>query len=216
MMSFAKRSSRSGRQGLAAAGLLLAATLLSGASQSPSGDAPTVRLAERTLALLARGDSTSLAALHHYPPSFSSDERAKDAAGVAGAIEFLLESFGKPERVPPNQTPVEFYVVGAGGGSIPYWASISPFSEETVTYSVRFSKLGPGFIQLSIVRVAGGPAELRIIDFGLPKATPDSKSTMASLMVGVVGRMGLPVTDAVRKSIAEQLQPVIAPPASLE
>lgn len=199
-----------------ASAFLLSVSSLIAAADSPRNASPTVGLVDRVLSLLARGGSRDLAAILHYPESYTADERAKDVSNVATSLDFLLDRFGKPEKLRPVHESASFYEMGVGGGSVHYWASLSLIAEQTLLYSGSFSKLGPGFIKLSVVRVKGGPPEIRVISFGLPTSSPSAKATITNLSVSLMEQMGVPMSPEVRKSISEHLQPITTPPASLE
>jgi hypothetical protein len=194
---------------------VLAGILIGAAPSRKSVDTST-GFVESSLALLARADSKALAASHHYPDSYTADERAKDVSDVEKSLNFLFESFGKPQNLRPTHERVTFYEMGAGGGTVPYWASLSPLAEQTLTYTAQFPNLGPGYVVLSVVRVQGGSPELRAISFGLPLSSPTAKSTILNLTADLMKQMGISVSDEVRKALVEQLQPTIAPPASIE
>jgi hypothetical protein len=99
---------------------------------------------------------------------------------------------------------------------VPYWASVSPYSEQRLYYSTRFAKLGPGYVVLSVCRVKGGPPKLRAISFGLPTSSPTAKPKILDLSVNLLKRMGVPVSTEIRNSISEQLNATTTPPASIE
>ncbi len=194
----------------------MVASILLSAPAPPKNADTSSGFVDRALALLTRGDAKALASIHHYPDSYTADERAKDVSDVAKSLDFLFERFGKPHDLRPARENVTFYEMGGGGGTVPYWASLSPFAEQSLTYAAQFPNLGPGYVVLAVVRVKGGPPEIRAISFGLPSSSPTARSTIVSLTADLMKRMGIPVSDEVRKALVEQLQPSTTPPASIE
>ena len=167
--------------------------ILIGAAAPSNPPDPSRALAERALALLVRGDADALAAVHHYPESYTPDERRKDVADVATGLRFLFARFGKLEETHPTREPVTFYEIGGGGGTDAYWASLSP-----------------------IAKIKDGPPELREISYGLPTSSPTARTMILNLTADLMTRMGVPLSADVRRSIAEHMQPTIAPPADIE
>lgn len=126
-------------------------------------------MANRTVQAFERADGNAAAALLHYPPSYSASERADDAAAVADSFSLFLDRFGRPGQIVPTREVPSFFEVGAGGGDMPYWRSISPFRTLDFVYEAWFANFGPGFLVVRVlVPAEGPPREVQRVGFGLP------------------------------------------------
>ena len=106
--------------------------------------------AEAVLIKLVQGRPGEAAALLHYPPSYSLAEREEDAAGVTQFLVTHLEAFGSPTEPELHREPVTTVDSGVSGGSVPYWAKLSPFDSAQFLYRVTFSKAGAGFLKFVV------------------------------------------------------------------
>jgi len=188
--------------------LSLAFTLTAGAAIEPHSAQDVHPLAKRVASLLEAGDSASVADLLHYPPSYSEVERTVDVAEVQKMLAFLIDRFGLPTDVKTHNTPLTFYEFGASGGTVEYWASISPLETHVFMYSVNFSKLGPGLLQIHLFQPADqSKLELQRVGFGLAASSPSARTTMIRIMVDVSKQMGQPMSPHEVEMLEQQLQP---------
>ena len=193
---------------------LLACSACALACVSPVSPVDRARgVAERTVRALERGDAQAAAAQLHYPPSYSASERAEDAAAVATSLSFLLNRFGRPARSEPRRGAASFFEVGAGGGDMPYWQSLSPFRTLDFVYDAWFEHFGPGFLVVRVLVPVSGPArEVQRMGFALP-IDPPSKRRIAEAtrdLFSLKGRGDLPIEQLLdRIEAAEIAEPAI-------
>jgi hypothetical protein len=166
------------------------------------------QLAERVASLLQAGDAASVAELLHYPPSYSEVERTADVAEVQKVLVFLIDRFGLPTDLKVNDAPLTFYEFGSSGGTVEYWASISPLETRAFMYSASFSKLGPGLLQIHLFQPADqSTLELQRVGFGLAASSPSARATMISTIVDLQKHMGRPVPPNYVEMLEQGLQP---------
>jgi len=197
--------------------LLMAFALTAGAAIEPHSEQNVHPLAKRVASLLEAGDSVSVAELLHYPPSYSEVERAADIAGVQKMLAFLIDRFGLPTDLKAHDTPLTFYEFGASGGTVEYWSSISPFETRTFMYSARFSKLGPGLVQIHLFQpVNQSKLELQRVAFGLAASSPSARTSMIRTAVDLAEHMGTPVPPDYVEMLEQGLQPSVFQPPNEE
>jgi hypothetical protein len=179
-------------------------------------EGPSRELADRTLALLASGDAAALAAIHHYPPTYTSEELETDTRAVSKGLAFLLNRFGAPRAPKLATTSTTFFSIGTTGGTNEYWASATPTQSDRYVYHVDFPKLGKGFVKVDVVAFSWERiVRIKGIDFGLPQ-TPRSKQIMLSAMRDLLVEMSVPIPDDFDRLAEQALQPITAPPAKLD
>ena len=171
-------------------------------------------VAGRLVSEIAAGNTEQCAALFHYPSSYSESERAKDAAGVAESLAWLLAQVGKPSDITPHGSPAVFYPVGVFGGTNAYWESISPINETQFIYRATFASLGSGFIQVSVFEVEGASKpEIRAVGFGIPARNEGGLAKAIDLMLGLIEHANMPVPPDFRDTLEQQLQAITVNPA---
>jgi hypothetical protein len=165
-------------------------------------------MAKRVTSLLEAGDSNRVAQLLHYPPSYSEEERRADIADLQKMLAFFIDRFGLPSDLEIQDTPLSFYEVGASGGSLEYWANISPLEIRAFVYTARFSKLGPGILKIHLFQPAGqSKFELQGVAFGLKVSSPSARTIMIRTMVDLSKLMGRPMSPNDIEMLEQQLQP---------
>jgi hypothetical protein len=124
------------------------------------------------LKLLTAGHTVRLAALLHYPPSYSAQERSADEAGVREQLDFLLQRFGGISQAALAEESPETLDFGVSGGTSAYLNSLGSFDYVDVTFSAEFKREGRGAVKIAFLKVAGGWEPWRI-SFCLPMSRPD-------------------------------------------
>ena len=178
-------------------------------------DSRTRGVADQALALLASGDAMSLAAMHHYPPTYTSEELETDTRAVGKGLGFLLNRFGDPRAPTLSTTAATYYEIGSTGGTNAYWASAAPTQLETLMYHADFAKLGKGFVKVDVVIFAReGKPQIKGVAFCLPQ-TPQSKKLVLSAMRDLLVEIGIPIPDHFDRLAEQSLQAITPPPARL-
>lgn len=122
-------------------------------------------IASDFFARVSAGRFSDAAELFHFPPSFTSAERAKDAKGVALTLRILAREFGRPENPKPDDSFAVFYSVGGGGGDPSYWQQY-PLSLD-LRYRVHFDREGDGFVIFKFSTISGA-IEIKQLNYGIP------------------------------------------------
>jgi len=193
------------RAGMALLSLVFAIT--AGAAIEPQSVPYENPLAKRVASLLEVGDTDSVAQLLHYPPSYSEEERTTDISNLQRNFAFLINRFGLPSDLRIQDKPLSFYEVGSAGGTLEYWASISPLDIRAYVYLVNFSKLGPGILKIHLFQPKGkSKTELQGVAFGLLVSAPSAHATMIRIMVDLSEQMGQPMSPHEIKMLEQELQ----------
>jgi hypothetical protein len=154
------------------------------------------------------GDSAVLAKLFHYPSTYSQVKQSEDAKGVAQTLAWLFSEFGDIEAAEPSRSKAAFYAFGAMGGTTPYWESISPIDETLFIYDAMFSKVGRGYIQLSVFQAKDSlKPEIRGAGFGIPAAGDNTRAKAIDIMIRLSKYKDWPVPENFRDMLAQHLQP---------
>jgi hypothetical protein len=187
--------------------ILLASSIAAGSDLTS-----TKVLADRAIKLIEGGSAEDVSELLHYPPTYTEAERKKDSGAVADTIRFLLGRTGRISNPRPWLRPAEFFEVGMGGGDMPYWQSLSPFRTTDYVYSVRYEKLGSGFLK---VRAFAHPSipepALMSIGIGFPVADPDSKKLVIALIRGLEEHKGRQAPPNLEEILDQTLKPEVYP-----
>lgn len=127
---------------------------------------------------LVAGRLQDVASRLHEPPNYSAEEAAEDRRSIGSQLQFLLNQFGEVSSPSVTASPVIFYQISLAGGDIAYWQSLpSQGVDAALTYRVKFERVGPGIVQLTLIR-SHRAWQLRSIALGLESSAPDSRSTM--------------------------------------
>jgi hypothetical protein len=185
--------------------LLLAGTAYSAPQTDP--DAEREALANGVVDMLAKSETARAASSIHYPAAYSQAEREKDVASVAESLDFLIERFGTLIEFEKRRTPIDFYSAEVSGGTVEYWASLSPLDTIDFVYSAEFSKSGSGVIILSLFRRPSftGPQVFRL-GFGLPLSRPGAKAFIIDATVDMLKSMELSLPPNIRELIESSIQ----------
>jgi len=158
-------------------------------------------VADDTARALERGDARAAAARFHYPPSYSDSQREADAAAVAESLALFLARFGHPGQIEPRRQASAFFEVGAGGGDMPYWQSISPLRTLDFAYDVWFANFGPGFLVVRVLVPSEGlPREVQRLGFALP-VDPQSKRRVAEVARDLFALKKRPMIPAIEQPL---------------
>jgi hypothetical protein len=169
-------------------------------------------LADRAIQLIERGSAEDVAELLHYPPTYTEAERKEDSGAVADSIRFLLGRTGQISNPKPWLKPAEFFEVGAGGGDMPYWQSLSPLRTIDYVYSVQYEKLGSGFLKVRAFKHPSIPKPaIMSIGIGFPVADPDSKKLVIALIRGLTEHKGHQAPPNLEEILEQTLKPEVYP-----
>src|SRR5262245_33424999 len=196
--------------------LLAASFLLSVSCSQPSRTnappkaPPDARvLGDRATKLLAQGDARAVVSLMHYPPTFTPEERQRDMAAGEASIQSILQELGEISHARAHEGVAAFYDVGGSGGTVPYLPSLSPEFVKDVVYEATYSKQGPGYVHLRIMRLnSKTPLEILGVYFGLPESDPRSKPAMLAIARKEMASAGMQVTPDIERQLEQSLQPV--------
>jgi hypothetical protein len=187
--------------------LSLAFAITAGAAIEPHSVPYENPLAKQVASLLEVGNTDSVAQLLHYPPSYSEEERIADIANLQRNFAFLINRFGLPSDLRIQDKPLSFYEVGSSGGTIEYWANLSPLNIRAWVYLVNFSKLGPGILKIHLFQPKDkSKLELQGVAFGLAVSSPSARTTMIRIMVDLSKQMGQPMSPHEVEMLEQQLQ----------
>lgn len=125
--------------------------------------------------LLTAGDTARIAALLHYPPSYTEKERAEDQAEVHRQLSFLLQRFGKISQVAPATERTETLDLGVTGGTTAYFESLGAFASADITYTAVFEHEGTGVVKIAFLKVADGWEPFKV-SLCLPMSRPDARA----------------------------------------
>ena len=175
------------------------------AAEPPTNSEP-IQLAQQAVELAEASNTADLAALFHYPPTYSQGEREEDIAGIASLLSFIFSEFGKPAGTRTHTDPASYYEVGLFGSTIPYWESLSPFHTEQFVYSTSFSNAGSGFLIINIFK--HNQSEIfEVQSFGVALSeTSTAKEKVIDLMIRGYERDGKPLPPGFRDTLETQLQ----------
>jgi hypothetical protein len=146
-------------------------------------------LASGVMANLTAGNPRGAIARIHEPRAWDGPRAADDRQKASEHFATLLKEFGKISA-PRLAGAVAFYELQVAGADVPYWQSLPNFGiDSTVTYLVKFSRVGPGIVALRFTR-ASASLELRSISLGLDRSRPESKEAMMRIgRIFLRGRM---------------------------
>jgi hypothetical protein len=164
--------------------------LLSAASAevASSGEPAFRERASHFLDLLAAGDTARVAARLHYPPSYTTRERAEDEAAVREQLSFLLKRFGRISQVALAKEPSETVDIGVSGGTADYLNSLGTFDYVDVSYSAMFEREGRGMVKVAFLRTAKEWVPWRI-SLCLPTSRPDARALSEQIAREMASRM---------------------------
>jgi hypothetical protein len=104
------------------------------------------------------------------------------------------------------------YEIGGTGGDVPYVSSLSPHESAQFLYEAKFSKLGDGYIGVTIIQLtADSQFEILGVYFELPVGNPRSKPAILAIMRKQLIQMHVPITPEVERQIKAALTPVRFP-----
>jgi hypothetical protein len=169
-------------------------------------------LADRAVQLLSSDDVRGVAAMMHYPPTYTPEERKKDMASTEQGLGLFVSEFGAISGAKEHTGVAVFYELGGTGGDVPYLSSLSPRYFASVLYEAKFSKLGDGYIHVTVIRLkADSPLEVLGVYFGLPAANPRSKPAILAITGKQLTQMQVRITPDIERQIQESLKPVRYP-----
>lgn len=174
-------------------------------------------VADHAVQLLVHGQIRTVASIMHYPPTYTSEKRAKDVASVGANIEMTTRELGAISEVRAFQGLTTCYELGGTGGDLPYLASLSPDYLGDFFYEATYSKHGPGYLRIRILRLTPkSHFEILGVYFGLPMSDPRSKPVLVGIARKQLARMGVPVTPELVRQIEESVQPTKYAPGSTQ
>jgi hypothetical protein len=193
--------------------VVLTVTVAASAACSESdGPASARSLAARAVQLLSRGEIRSVAEMMHYPPTYTPEEREKDMSSTGDGLDLMAREFGKISGLKGHTGLARFYEIGGSGGDVPYLSSLSPHYSTQFLYEAKFSKLGDGYIRVTVIQLtAESHFEILGLYLGLPAANPHSKPAIIGITRRQLIHMQVPVTPDVERQIERSLRPVRYP-----
>ena len=195
--------------------LAQAAFLIVAAVAIPAQADPGRVNATRIVEALSKGDAQTAARALHYPPNYTAKEKAEDIEGVSTSLSFLLKRFGLPKNPTATDEPRVFFHLGASGGTVPYWESVSPYKNQMVVYDVDFASFGRGILMVELIALDGGvPQAVKGVEFGLLVNQPNAKKRIVSSFEALLKDRGMELPANFRELASQQIQPFTAPPPS--
>jgi hypothetical protein len=165
-------------------------------------------LAARAVQLLSRGEIRSVAEMMHYPPTYTPEERKKDISSTGEFLDIMAREFGAISGLKVQTGLALFYTIGGTGGNVPYISSLKPHSSAQFVYEAKFSKLGNGFIRVTVIQLtAKSPFEILGVYFGLPAGNPRSKPALIKIMRKQLAQMHVPITPELERQMEQSLKP---------
>ena len=81
----------------------------------------------------------------------------------------------------PNAGLIEYYELGVGGGTVPYWSQFPNLGMQgKVVYKAKFEKLGPGIVEVAFFKLRDSLA-VRAVSFGLEVTRPAARETVLKI-----------------------------------
>jgi hypothetical protein len=145
----------------------------------------------------------------HCPPTYSDQECVDDRSGVVKGLEFLVETLGAPSKYSgPSKIPYVAYNIGAFGGDLAYWESISPFNTHEVVYEAEFPHYGSALIRVTLFRPADSDrTEIYEAGVSLPAQNPRAIREAATLTLGLAETMGVDLSEAAKEFLIRSISP---------
>ena len=144
----------------------------------------------------------------HYPPTYTPEERKKDISSTGEGIDLIAREFGAISGLKEQMGVALFYETGGTGGSVPYVSSLKPHDSGQFVYDAKFSKLGNGYIKVTVIQLtAKSHFEILGVYFGLPAGNPQSKPALLKVMRKQLVQMHVPITPELERQIEQSLNP---------
>jgi hypothetical protein len=149
-----------------------------------------------------------VAEMMHYPPTYTPEEREKDISSTGDYLDLMAREFGEISALKVQMGVALFYTIGGTGGNVPYVSSLKPHHSEQFVYEAKFSKLGNGFIRVTVIQLtADSHFEILGVYLGLPTANPRSKPALMKIMRKELIHMHVPVTPELERQMEQSLKP---------
>jgi hypothetical protein len=123
-------------------------------------------------------DFGRLVNLFHFPKDYTEAQLKEDKEAIGKTLQLYFEEFGKIAGFEKVEDPPRYLFVAIGSATVPYWEK-NP-EGDTVTYKVKFSRDGEGYLVLVFSYILK-EWEIRQVDFGLPAGRPQSEKRISAI-----------------------------------
>ena len=181
-------------------------TIASGAAPSLASAQTSAEQAQADsiLTWLNAGKFAHVSSVLNYPPSYSSQERADDEASVAGGLKLIYGNLGRFTQSKPFTGVRLSYEVSAAGGTIEYWAGLSPMKTFDHAYNGVFEHFGKGFIVVRFARIQSKWQATTIV-FQLDSRVPGSRSRAIDIISELVSQDAKSKGQSLPPNLREQV-----------